>query len=56
MKFVLNVDVFVIVKRSVLRTERYFRERMARARPEDFLAILEKAGDDVSLEGDEFEE
>ncbi|HSN78092.1 MAG TPA: hypothetical protein VL334_23710 [Anaerolineae bacterium] len=40
-------------KLSALRTERYFQERMARANRADFLAILEKAGTDVVIEGDE---
>jgi len=48
------INVAVAEKLAVLRTERYFQERMARARPEDFMRILEKAGEDVMLEGDEF--
>ena len=40
-------------KPAALRTERYFRERAGRACPADFLAILEKAGADIALEGDE---
>ncbi len=49
------INVAVAEKLAALRTESYFRERMARARPEDFMAILEKAGDDVTIEGDEVE-
>ena len=49
------INVAVAEKLAALRTEAYFRERMARARPEDFMAILEKAGDDVTIEGDEVE-
>ena len=48
-------NVAVAEKLAALRTERYFRERMARARPEDFREILERAGEDVSIEGDELE-
>lgn len=36
-----------------LRTERYFRERAARANREDFLAILTRAGTDTRIAGDE---
>ena len=36
-----------------LRTERYFRERAGRDKSADFLAILEKAGTDIAIEGDE---
>ena len=43
----------VIRELAALRTERYFRERTARGDRADFLAILEKAGSDVAVEGDE---
>ncbi len=43
----------VAEKLAALRTERYFRERASRANPADFLAILEKAGTDIAIEGDE---
>ncbi len=38
---------------AALRLERYFRERADRANPADFLAILERAGTDIAIEGDE---
>ncbi len=44
-------NVAVAEKLAALRPERCFRERMARARPEDFMEILERAGEDVSIEG-----
>ncbi|NOX63358.1 MAG: M1 family metallopeptidase [Chloroflexi bacterium] len=47
------INIAVAEKLAALRTERYFRERMKRARPEDFIAILEKAGTDITVEGDE---
>ena len=47
------INVAVAEKLAALRTERYFQERTARANPADFLAILEKAGTDTLLEGDE---
>ena len=47
------INVAVAEKLSALRTERYFQERMARANRADFLTILEKAGTDVVIEGDE---
>jgi len=47
------INVAVAEKLSALRTERYFQERMARAHRADFLTILEKAGTDVVIEGDE---
>jgi len=47
------INVAVAEKLAALRTERYFRERMSRAQREDFLAILEKAGADIAIEGDE---
>lgn len=40
-------------KLAALPTERYFRERAARAKPADFAAIIEKAGTDIAIEGDE---
>lgn len=47
------INVAVAEKLSALRTERYFQERMARADRSDFLTILEKAGTDVAVPGDE---
>jgi len=47
------INVAVAEKLAALRTEQYFQERMSRADREDFLAILEKAGTDVAIEGDE---
>lgn len=47
------VNVAVAEKLAALRTEHYFRERMSRAHREDFLAILEKAGTGVTIDGDE---
>lgn len=47
------INVAVAEKLAALRTEQYFQERMSRANREDFLAILEKAGTDVAIEGDE---
>ena len=47
------INVAVAEKLAALRTERYFRQRAARADAEDFLALLEKAGSDVVIEGDE---
>ena len=47
------INVAVAEKLAALRTERYFQERAARAKPEDFLTILEKAGTAVVIEGDE---
>ena len=47
------INVAVAEKLSALRTERYFQERMARADREDFLSILDRAGADVAIEGDE---
>jgi hypothetical protein len=40
-------------KLAALRTERHFQERAARADPADYLAVLQKAGTDVAIEGDE---
>ena len=47
------INVAVAEKLAALRTERYFQERAARANRADFLAILEKAGTEVVIEGDE---
>lgn len=47
------INVAVAEKLAALRTERYFQERASRANPADFLAILEKAGTDIAIEGDE---
>ena len=47
------INVAVAEKLSALRTERYFQERMARANRSDFLTILQKAGTDVAIPGDE---
>lgn len=50
------INVAVAEKLAVLRTESYFKERMSRAQREDFISILEKAGEDVAIEGDELPE
>ena len=47
------INVAVAEKLAALRTERYFRERAARAERADFLAILESAGTEVAIPGDE---
>lgn len=47
------INVAVAEKLAALRTERYFRERAARANPADFLAILGRAGSDALVPGDE---
>ncbi len=47
------INVAVAEKLAALRTERYFRERAARANREDFLAILERAGTEAAIPGDE---
>ena len=47
------INVAVAEKLSALRTERYFRERAARVDRADFLTILEKAGAEVAIAGDE---
>ncbi len=47
------INVAVAEKLAALRTERYFQERTARADRADFWAILEKAGTEVVIEGDE---
>lgn len=47
------INVAVAEKLAALRTESYFRQRMSQASREEFMAILEKAGSDVPLEGDE---
>lgn len=50
------INVAVAEKLAVLRTESYFKERMSRAQREDFISILEKAGEDIAIEGDELPE
>ncbi len=50
------INVAVAEKLAALRTERYFQERAARANPSDFIDILEKAGTDIAIEGDELPE
>lgn len=50
------INIAVAEKLAVLRTETYFKERMNRAQREDFIAILEKAGEDIPIEGDELPE
>jgi hypothetical protein len=47
------INVAVTEKLAGRRTERYFQERAARADRADFLAILEKAGNEVAIAGDE---
>lgn len=47
------INVAVAEKLAALRTESYFRQRMNQASREEFMAILEKAGTDIALEGDE---
>lgn len=47
------INVAVAEKLSALRTESYFQERAALANREDFLAILERAGSNQVLPGDE---
>jgi hypothetical protein len=47
------INVAVAEKLAALRTERYFRERAARADRADFLAVLEKAGTEDVIKGDE---
>lgn len=47
------INVAVAEKLAALRTERYFQERAERASRDDFLAIIDKAGTDVIIEGDE---
>ena len=50
------INVAVAEKLAALRTESYFQERMRRAGREDFLNILEKAGTDTAIAGDELPE
>jgi len=45
------INVAVAEKLAALRTERYFRERAARADRADFLAVLEKSGTEGITEG-----
>jgi len=47
------INVAVAEKLSALRTEQYFKERAARGDRATFLRILEKAGSDTPIEGDE---
>jgi hypothetical protein len=47
------INVAVAEKLAVLRTERYFQERMARTDRDEFLAILERTGTDIEIDGDE---
>jgi hypothetical protein len=47
------INVAVAEKLAALRTERYFQARAARANRADFTAILEKAGGDAAIAGDE---
>jgi len=47
------INVAVAEKLAALRTERYFQERAARANRTDSMAILERAGTDAPIEGDE---
>ncbi len=47
------INVAVAEKLAALRTERYFQERALHANREEFLAILEKAGSNEPLPGDE---
>lgn len=47
------INVAVAEKLAALRTERYFQERAAGANRADFLAILENAGSDIRIDGDE---
>ena len=48
------INVAVAEKLAALRTESYFQERMSGANREEFLAILERAGADIEIAGDEF--
>ena len=47
------INVAVAEKLAALRTEHYFQERSARADRKDFLAILERAGTEAPIQGDE---
>jgi hypothetical protein len=47
------INVAIAEKLAALRTERYFRERAARANRTDFLEILEKSGSALAIAGDE---
>ena len=49
----LKIRLAVAEKLAALRTERYFQERAGRANRADFMAILERAGTDAPIEGDE---
>ncbi len=51
------INVAVAEKLAALRTERYFRERIANGDRDAFLRILQKAGSDMPpREGDELPE
>ncbi len=47
------INVAVAEKLSALRTEQYFKERAERGDRDTFLRILEKAGNEIVIEGDE---
>ena len=47
------INVAVAEKLAALRTEAYFQKRAARCDRESFLAILDKAGSEEPIEGDE---
>lgn len=47
------INVAVPEKLAALRTERYFHERAVRAELADFPAVLERAGTDAAIAGDE---
>jgi hypothetical protein len=47
------INVAVAEKLATLRTETYFQERAARGNKHSFLSILEKAGQEDPIDGDE---
>lgn len=47
------INVAVAEKLAAFRTEQYFRDRAERANRDDFLEILNRAGTDERIEGDE---
>ena len=47
------INVAVAEKLAALRTEAYFKKRAARGTTEEFLAILDKAGGEPPIKGDE---
>ena len=47
------INVAVAEKLAAIRTERYFQEHAKSGSKASFLAILEKAGSDERIEGDE---